>query len=150
MAEVRRTVIFTGERAAHPPALAQLPPAVLSHRDLSFGAKVLFAALHAHAWPEDHCWPSQDELARDLSCTVRQVQRLLLQLRQAGLVSWKRRGLNRPNVYRLSADGCASEPPGFAKKREAIPAPPLLSPPDTTPWSELDATALSHSKNGNR
>jgi hypothetical protein len=114
--------MFGEERPAHRPALAQLPPAVLSHPELSFGAKVLFAALYAHAWPEDHCWPSQEELARDVSCTVRQVQRLLLQLRQAGLVVWKRRGLNRPNVYRLATDGCALEPGVFTTKAEA-PAP---------------------------
>jgi len=71
MGETRRAIMFGEERAAHRPALAQLPPAVLSHSELSFGAKVLFAALYAHAWPEDHCWPSQDELARDVSCTVR-------------------------------------------------------------------------------
>ena len=77
MGETRRAIMFADERPANRPALAQIPPAVLSHPDLSFGAKVLFAALHAHAWPEDHCWPSQEELARDVSCTVRQVQRLL-------------------------------------------------------------------------
>ena len=118
MAETRRAIMFGEERPANRPALAQLPPAVLSHPELSFGAKVLFAALYAHAWPEDHCWPSQDELARDVSCTVRQVQRLLLQLRQAGLVTWKRRGLNRPNVYRLATDGCALEPANFVAKDE--------------------------------
>ena len=126
MGEIRRAVMFAEERPAHRPALAQIPPAVLSHPDLSFGAKVLFAALHAHAWPEDHCWPSQEELARNVSCTVRQVQRLLLQLRQAGLVVWKRRGLNRPNVYRLATDGCALEPGGFATKDDT----PALSSPE--------------------
>jgi len=123
MGETRRAIMFGEERAAHRPALAQLPPAVLSHSELSFGAKVLFAALYAHAWPEDHCWPSQDELARDVSCTVRQVQRLLLQLRQAGLVTWKRRGLNRPNVYRLATDGCALEPSDFTTKEPAAEVP---------------------------
>jgi len=121
MAETRRAIMFAEERPANRPALALISSWVLSHRELSFGAKVLFAALFAHAWPEDHCWPSQDELARDVSCTVRQVQRLLLQLRQAGLVAWKRRGLNRPNVYRLATDGCALEPGGFAVTGDARP-----------------------------
>ena len=133
MAETRRAIMFADERPANRPALAQIPPTVLSHPDLSFGAKVLFAALHAHAWPEDHCWPSQEELARNVSCTVRQVQRLLLQLRNAGLVTWKRRGLNRPNVYRIAADGCAVEPGGFAANGDAIPAPAEPSPSGTTP-----------------
>jgi len=34
-------------------------------------------------------------------------------------VAWKRRGLNRPNVYRLATDGCALEPGGFAVKADA-------------------------------
>jgi hypothetical protein len=144
--EAGRTAIVLGEERAESPPIAHIPPAVLRHPELSFGAKVLFAALHAHAWPGTQCWPSQDELAREVSCTVRQVQRLLLQLRRAGFVAWKRRGLNRPNLYRLALEGGISEPAGFPP--EADDAPPATPPssPDATHWSEMEATVLTQAK----
>lgn len=140
--EVRRTIVFGDGRPApaEPQAVAQIPPAVLSHPDLSFGAKVLFAALHAHAWPEAECTPSQEELARDVSCTVRQVQRLLLQLRRAGFVTWKRRGLNRPNLYRLSPDGRPLDP---TAADHAVPPATTPSSPEATHWSEGELSALA-------
>jgi CRP-like cAMP-binding protein len=102
-----RTVVF-GEAFARRNPLEVLD-IVLKHPDLSSGAKVLFGLLISYARQEGFSRAVQQQLARDTRHTVRQVQRLLKELRTAGLIDWKQLGLNRPNVYlllpSLRADG---------------------------------------------
>ncbi len=76
-----------------------IPNCVLFAPDLSMAAKCLYTILLSFAWQEDECWPGQDRLAGAAGCHVNTVEKYLKELRDYGLISWKRRGLNRPNIY---------------------------------------------------
>ena len=78
---------------------AQLPYYVLEDGKLSFGARCTYAILLKYAWKEDSCFPGQDRIAKDLSCSLSQVKRYLQQLKERKYVSWKQRGLGKTNVY---------------------------------------------------
>lgn len=77
----------------------QLPRYVLNDQRLSFGARLTYAVLLSYAWQEERCFPGQKRMARDLGSTDRSVRKFLNELRQKGLISWKRQGLNKPNIY---------------------------------------------------
>lgn len=100
----------------------QIADAILTHPTLTRRAKLVYAALLHHARQKDHCWPSQKVLASECSMSVDTVQRALKDLRifdfseicsscteghlcalhRDGLVVWKRRGLNKSNLYCLT------------------------------------------------
>lgn len=110
------------EDAVEQEGYVQLPRVVLYNRDLSHGAKLLYAALRGFAWQDESCWPGQERLAESLGVTVKTVQRWIGELSDAGLVRIERRGLARTNRYVL----------------------PQLSDPDATPVSYQDTTPMSH------
>jgi len=135
----RRTVVLEDEglRVLH--GFTQIPNAILKHPTLSFGAKVVYGVLLSYAWREDFCYPAQETIAKDTNCSIRQVQRLLIELKSAGALYWKQQGLNRPNVYYITA--LASWlPPNLLKNKDTT----NMSPPDTTYLSGPDATNSSH------
>src|SRR5207245_1726160 len=70
----------------------QIPNPVLKHPAISYGAKVALGVLLSYAWQEDFCFPAQERLAKDLNCSVRNVQRLLKELKAASFIDWKQQG----------------------------------------------------------
>lgn len=94
-----RTVVLQDEALRKLKGFVQIPRFVLMHPGLSFGAKVAYGVLLGYAWQDDFCRPAQETMAHDLSCTDRQVRRLLTELKAQKLISWKQQGLNRPNIY---------------------------------------------------
>lgn len=92
--------------------------AALSIPDLTPALKLLLVGIANHDG-DGGAWPSVDRLAGYTCVTPRQVQRLLRQLEELGLVEtmvqeggapWTR-GDRRPNRYRLLIDGATSAPP---------------------------------------
>lgn len=76
-----------------------IPNCVLFAPDLSMPAKCLYTILLAFAWQDNECWPGQGKLSEAAGCHINTVEKYLKELRDYGLISWKRRGLNRPNIY---------------------------------------------------
>lgn len=93
----KHTVVVLNEALKH--GFTQLPNFVLKDRKLSFGARLAYAVLLSYAWNEDSCFPGQARMARDLGTADRSVRRFLDELRRSGYISWKRQGLNKPNIY---------------------------------------------------
>lgn len=116
----------------------QVPNVVLKHSDISFGAKVAYGVLLSYAWSDDFCFPAQERLAKDLNCSVRQVQRLLTELKDHSFISWKQQGLNRPNVYYLLPMSHWNRPDSSNSGDTTN-----LSSPDTTDTTLPDATDRS-------
>ena len=135
---VQRTVILQDESLRRIEGFTQLPNVVLKHQTISYGAKVAFGVLLSYAWQDDFCWPAQERLAKDLNCSVRQVQRLLKELKDQSFVDWKQQGLNRPNIYYI-LPMTRWNGPKSAKYKDTTD----LSHPDTTDLSALEATDLS-------
>ena len=131
-----KTVILQDEGLRKLRGFIQIPRFILLHKKLSYGAKVAYGILLNYAWQDDFCYPAQEGIARDLNCSVRQAQRFLGELKEAGLISWKQHGLNRPNTYYLLP---IREEKTFENKDTTN-----MSRPDTTYLSGQDTTNMSY------
>jgi len=77
----------------------QIPNYVLRDGRLSFGARLTYTMLLSYAWQEGSCFPGQERIAQDLGVTRQRISAYLRELRKAGCIDWKRRGLGKTNVY---------------------------------------------------
>lgn len=80
----------------------QIPNAVLRNPNITTGAKVAYGVLLSYAWQDDHCFPGQERMARDMGVTERSVITYLKQLDESGLIDIKRRGLGKTNLYTIN------------------------------------------------
>jgi len=78
---------------------AQIPNAVLTNPNLTSNAVRLYTLLLSYAWQSDRCFPGQQLLARHMGCKKDTIIRTLAELRKAKLISWKRQGLGKVNIY---------------------------------------------------
>lgn len=79
----------------------QIPNGVLRRSNLQPGAKLTYMVLLSYAWQKDHAYPGQDRLAQDMGVSERSVITYLKQLQSSGLITIKRRGLGKTNLYIL-------------------------------------------------
>jgi len=79
-----------------------LPNFLLKSRKLSAGDKMAFAMLLSYAWQNDYCFPGQARLAEDMGLDERSVRRHLKSLEANELLTIKRRGLGKTNIYELN------------------------------------------------
>src|SRR5258708_37881807 len=79
----------------------QVPNFILKNPKLSIGAKVTYAMFLSYAWHNDSCFPGQDRLAEDMGVTRPRVTQLISELEAAGLLSVKRRGQGKTNLYTI-------------------------------------------------
>lgn len=81
-----------------------IPNTVLCCEYLSPTAKVLYCLLLMYAWQEKETFPGQERLAKALGrYTTRNVRFGLNELKDAKLISWKRRGLTLTNIYTINS-----------------------------------------------
>jgi hypothetical protein len=76
-----------------------IPDALLACRDLSLGAKLLWAVLARMAGDNGHCWPSQEALSKICGCSVREVRNRVKELVAYGLIRANRKGFAKSNRY---------------------------------------------------
>lgn len=93
----QHTIVVLNQALKH--GFTQLPNYVLRDRRLSIGARLAYAVLLSYAWQEGSCFPGQDRMADDLGVSRRMLLRYLDELKRRRYVDWKRRGLNKTNVY---------------------------------------------------
>lgn len=79
----------------------QVPNVILTNKDLSIGAKLVYAMLLKYAWQDDYCFPGQQKLATDMGAGERSVRTYLKELEEAAFLDVKQQGLGRTNLYRL-------------------------------------------------
>ena len=78
-----------------------VPNFILESQEISVGAKLTYAMLLKYARERDQCFPGQDRLAEDMGSGRRSVVRYIAELERVGLISVKRRGQGRPNIYTI-------------------------------------------------
>ena len=78
-----------------------LPKLVLYARNLSRDAKLLYAVLLGYAWQEGRCFPGYTRLCDDLDASENMVRKYMRELEAVHLLSQRRRGLGRTNIYTL-------------------------------------------------
>ena len=87
------------EAASLPRGFVQLPKAVLYARNLTRDAKLLYAVLLGYAWQEQRCFPGYRRLCADLGASENAVRKWMRELEEANLISQRRRGQGRTNLY---------------------------------------------------
>lgn len=138
-----RTVILQDESLRRLEGFTQIPNVVLKHASISYGAKVAFGVLLSYAWQEDFCFPAQERLSKDLNCSVRQVRRLLTELKDAGFITWKQQGLNLPNVYHILPQTKWTPSKSSNGKERTDLSHPDRTHPDRSDSSSPDRTDLA-------
>jgi hypothetical protein len=78
-----------------------VPNFILESKHISVGAKLTYAMLLKYAREEDECFPGQERLAKDMGCGLRSVTRYIAELEEVELITIKRRGQGRPNLYTI-------------------------------------------------
>lgn len=78
-----------------------VPNALIEDSSISVGARMTLIALMSFAWRGDP-FPGQERLASMLGCSDRMIRNHLAELQDAGLLTSRRRGLGRTNVYRIT------------------------------------------------
>ena len=126
--------MLKGADAATSQGFTQVPNFLLKSKKLSAGDKMAFAMLLSYAWQNDFCFPGQRRLAEDLGLNERSVRRHLKSLEANGLLTIKRRGLGKTNIYELDL-----KPPGFRARPDQI----KMSSQDRTKMSALERTKTS-------
>ncbi len=99
--ERRRNIILKNADAATAKGFTMVPNFILKSTKLSAGDKMTFAMLLSYAWQKDYCYPGQKALAEDLGLTDRSVRTHLKALEAIGLLSIKRVGQGKNNIYEL-------------------------------------------------
>src|SRR5438105_3103514 len=97
-----RNIVLKGADAATAKGFTQVPNFLLKSKKLSAGDKMAFAMLLSYAWQNDFCFPGQAKLADDIGLDERSVRRHLKSLEANELLTIKRRGLGKTNVYELN------------------------------------------------
>jgi len=78
-----------------------VPNFILESKEISIGAKLTYAMLLKYAREMDECFPGQERLAKDMGNGARSVVRYIAELEEVGLITIKRRGQGRPNLYTI-------------------------------------------------
>jgi hypothetical protein len=74
---------------------------IARRRDLSAGAKVVYAVLCSYHQMFDDVFPGRTRLSEDTGISKRQLVEHMKNLVDCGLLLMERRGLNKTNVYTL-------------------------------------------------
>jgi hypothetical protein len=96
-----RNIILKGADIATRGGFTQVPNFLLKSQDLSSGDKLAFAMLLSYAWQNDHCFPGQQRLAKDMGLHETNVRKHLKSLVTHGLLTIQRRGQGKTNIYTL-------------------------------------------------
>ena len=94
-----RNLILRGADIATQRGWTGVPNFILESDRVSVGAKLTYAMLLKYARELDECFPGQDRLARDMGTSRQSVNAYINELSRAELISVKRRGQGRPNLY---------------------------------------------------
>ncbi|MBC7264775.1 MAG: helix-turn-helix domain-containing protein [Chloroflexi bacterium] len=79
-----------------------VPNLLFLFKGLSHGARLTYVLLLKYAWQEGSCFPGIDRLAAELGVERKSVMRYTRELREKGLISIRRRGLGKTNVYHIT------------------------------------------------
>ena len=79
----------------------QLPKQILYARNVSHVAKLLYAVLLGYAFQEDQCFPGYRRLCEDIQASENMIRKYMRELQSVRLLSQKRRGQGKTNIYVL-------------------------------------------------
>jgi DNA-binding transcriptional MocR family regulator len=96
-----KTLIFENEELNQ--GFTQIPNYILYDTEISPSARFLLSLLLSFAWTTDQVFPGKEKLGKLMNCSEDTVHKYLLELKDKNLISWKRRGLGKTNVYKIKS-----------------------------------------------
>ena len=94
-----RNLLLKGADIATQRGWTGVPNFILESKEISVGAKLIYAMLLKYAREMDECFPGQQRLAKDIGASERSIRSWLKELEKVNLVTIKQRGQGRPNLY---------------------------------------------------
>lgn len=99
--QVARNIEIVGADLITRHGFTQVPNFILTNKDLSVGAKLLYAMILKYDWTNQGCFPGQRQLADDMGSGERSVRTYQKELEDAKVLEVTQRGLGKTNLYRL-------------------------------------------------
>lgn len=96
-----RNIILEAPNPVTAEGFTQVPNFILRSPTLSMGAKLTYAMFLSYAWNNDLCFPGQEKLAEAIGVSRQSVGTFIRELEREELVSVKRRGLGKTNLYTI-------------------------------------------------
>jgi len=97
-----RTIFLKGADSLTRGHYTQVPNVLLTHQEISPGAKLAYSMLLKYDWYYNGCFPGQQRLAKDMGVGERSVSRFIKELEKWKFIEVKRRGLGKTNLYFLN------------------------------------------------
>ena len=91
----QRNIVLRGADALSQKGFTQVPNALLRHKSISPGAKLVYTMLLSYAWQNDFCFPGQETLAKDMGVTSRSVRTYLKELEAKKFLTIQQQGQGR-------------------------------------------------------
>ena len=99
--ELKRNIEIVGADLITRHGFTQVPNFILTNKELSVGAKLLYAMILKYDWTNNGCFPGQQQLAEDMGSGERSVRTYQKELEDADVLEVTQRGLGKTNLYRL-------------------------------------------------
>lgn len=80
----------------------QVPNEVIKDSYLTIQARMIYIFILSKAWTSNKAFPGHKLIAETMGVSTKTVGKYLQELKTADLISWKRRGLNKTNLYTLN------------------------------------------------
>ena len=97
----RQNIVLAGFDPVSAGGFTQVPNHLLNSRELTFGAKVVYAKLLSYAWHNDRVFPGQERMAEAIGSKKSTVNKAIKELEEKGWLAIERRGQGKTNVYTL-------------------------------------------------
>jgi hypothetical protein len=119
---------------------------ILFDARLTPAARAAYSILLAYAWQEDHSFPGQARLARDLGVSDRMVRHYLAELVDQDYIKVVRRGLGKTNIYIITDVSRIIRIAESKLKKESCDNHDNNSHPDRKPISDQERKPISTPK----
>ena len=97
-----RTIILRGADPVTQHGFVQVPTVILTAKDITGNAKLVYAMLLKYAWNDGSCFPGQERLASDIGISRDTANICINELAKKGYLKIIRRGQGKTNVYEVN------------------------------------------------
>lgn len=97
-----RTIILRGADPVTQQGFVQVPTVILTAKDISGYAKLVYAMLLKYAWSDGSCFPGQERLAADIGISRDTANIAVNDLAKKGYLKVIRRGQGKTNIYEVN------------------------------------------------
>lgn len=97
-----RTIVLRGADPVTQRGFVQVPTVILTAKELSGNAKLVYAMLLKYAWNDGSCFPGQERLASDIGISRDTANGCINELAKKGYLNVIRRGQGKTNIYEVN------------------------------------------------